>query len=234
MKRPARLLLAAYLVTIIAGGSGSADAADAVALQHDLVNVTTSNQVLSAVWMRQSDSYSLKVVLDRSAAARTARKPWNPRQEAAKVNAAAPVEEYRPQLAPDGPDRGSFFVGNTIANLRGLDPVFDCRTLTLVDGRRTGSPQTTPTQVNPSIARAANIKNPQIDVWLLKADGAQIHPVTSTCELGSKASPPREDVTISYGYSVADIAQAVAVAIRIDGDYYIEKLQPLAAPPTGQ
>jgi outer membrane receptor protein involved in Fe transport len=33
-------------------------------------------------------------------------------------------------------DRGSFFVGNTIANLRGMDPMFGSRTLTLVDGRR--------------------------------------------------------------------------------------------------
>jgi outer membrane receptor protein involved in Fe transport len=33
-------------------------------------------------------------------------------------------------------DRGSFFIGNTIANLRGMDPVFGTRTLTLVDGRR--------------------------------------------------------------------------------------------------
>ena len=33
-------------------------------------------------------------------------------------------------------DRSSFFIGNTIANLRGLDPTFGSRTLTLVDGRR--------------------------------------------------------------------------------------------------
>jgi hypothetical protein len=33
-------------------------------------------------------------------------------------------------------DRGSFFIGDTIANLRGMDPSFGGRTLTLVDGRR--------------------------------------------------------------------------------------------------
>src|SRR5690606_29965674 len=33
-------------------------------------------------------------------------------------------------------DRSSFFIGNTVANLRGLDPAFGTRTLTLVDGRR--------------------------------------------------------------------------------------------------
>ncbi len=36
-------------------------------------------------------------------------------------------------------DRGTFFVGNTIANLRGLDPMFGSRTLTMIDGRRTVS-----------------------------------------------------------------------------------------------
>jgi outer membrane receptor protein involved in Fe transport len=36
-------------------------------------------------------------------------------------------------------NRGSFFIGNTIANLRGLDPTFGTRTLTLIDGRRVNS-----------------------------------------------------------------------------------------------
>jgi outer membrane receptor protein involved in Fe transport len=36
-------------------------------------------------------------------------------------------------------DRGSFFIGNTVANLRGLDPAFGSRTLTLIDGRRVPS-----------------------------------------------------------------------------------------------
>jgi outer membrane receptor protein involved in Fe transport len=39
----------------------------------------------------------------------------------------------------DTMDRGSYFIGNTIANLRGLDPTFGSRTLTLVDGRRVTS-----------------------------------------------------------------------------------------------
>ncbi len=36
-------------------------------------------------------------------------------------------------------DRGSYFIGSTIPNLRGLDPTFGSRTLTLVDGRRVAS-----------------------------------------------------------------------------------------------
>jgi outer membrane receptor protein involved in Fe transport len=41
-----------------------------------------------------------------------------------------------PNMAEDGADRTQYFIGNTIANLRGLDPAFGSRTLTLVDGRR--------------------------------------------------------------------------------------------------
>jgi outer membrane receptor protein involved in Fe transport len=36
-------------------------------------------------------------------------------------------------------DRGSLFIGATVANLRGMDPAFGSRTLTLINGRRTVS-----------------------------------------------------------------------------------------------
>jgi len=60
------------------------------------------------------------------------------------------ISTYMPTLTGDnqagrggggmeGLDRGSFFIGNTIADLRGLDPTFGSRTLTLIDGRRTVS-----------------------------------------------------------------------------------------------
>lgn len=48
--------------------------------------------------------------------------------------APARTRIIRPSLpATDG---NSFFIGNTIQNLRGLDPSFGVRTLTLIDGRR--------------------------------------------------------------------------------------------------
>jgi outer membrane receptor protein involved in Fe transport len=60
------------------------------------------------------------------------------------------ISSYMPTLTGDNQagfggggmdtmDRGSYFIGNTIANLRGLDPTFGSRTLTLVDGRRVAS-----------------------------------------------------------------------------------------------
>jgi Ca-activated chloride channel family protein len=54
------------------------------------------------------------------------------------VNAADALVQLQPAPAGGaaGGDRGAAFIGNTIANLRGLDPAFGARTLTLVDGRR--------------------------------------------------------------------------------------------------
>jgi outer membrane receptor protein involved in Fe transport len=60
------------------------------------------------------------------------------------------ISSYMPTLTGDNQagfggggmdtmDRGSYFIGNTIANLRGLDPTFGTRTLTLVNGRRVAS-----------------------------------------------------------------------------------------------
>ncbi|MFO7324180.1 MAG: TonB-dependent receptor [Pseudomonadota bacterium] len=47
------------------------------------------------------------------------------------------LSTYQPTMVGDEMSgRGSFFIGNTIANLRGLDPMFGSRTLTLIDGRR--------------------------------------------------------------------------------------------------
>ena len=57
------------------------------------------------------------------------------------------ISTYMPALTGDdqagrggggmeGVDRGSYFIGNTIANLRGMDPAYGSRTLTLVNGRR--------------------------------------------------------------------------------------------------
>lgn len=60
------------------------------------------------------------------------------------------ISSYMPTLVGDNQsgsggggmdvmDRGSYFIGSTIPNLRGLDPTFGSRTLTLVDGRRVTS-----------------------------------------------------------------------------------------------
>ena len=66
------------------------------------------------------------------------------------------ISTYEPTLAgpvggavpPPGADRGQAFIGNTIASLRGMDPTFGTRTLTLIDGRRQAS-LTSPLDVPP-------------------------------------------------------------------------------------
>jgi len=56
------------------------------------------------------------------------------------VSAYQPTLTGAAQPAPPAPAAGGApFIGNTIANLRGLDPTFGTRTLTLIDGRRVNS-----------------------------------------------------------------------------------------------
>jgi hypothetical protein len=73
-------------------------------------------------------------------------------------------------------------------------------------------------------------------VWLLRADGTLVVPAAYTCRLlpaspEASTSPPsalrNKSDEFTYRYSVEEGAQAVAAAIRIDIDFYIEKLQPL-------
>jgi hypothetical protein len=75
---------------------------------------------------------------------------------------------------------------------------------------------------------------PQVQAWLLRADGAQIMPVRQSPQVLSGACGARPIADeILYRVSVADGSEAVAVAIRIDDEYYIEKLR-LQAPGAAQ
>src|SRR5690606_8651684 len=97
---------------------------------------SASTEVTTALWTRSADTYTLQVVIDLS------------RQQARNdaiiaANKARQAANPEPPIDPgqQGVNRSTYFIGNTIANLRGLDPAFHCgRTLTLVDGRRTLRP----------------------------------------------------------------------------------------------
>jgi hypothetical protein len=238
MNRRANLLFAACLATMAAGaGSEVIAAAEGAVETQDLLNVRAAGQV-TASWTRQPDFYTLQVVMETA-------KPRPPR---ASTPASQPESQPPPSNAVRdvSPDRSSFFIGNTIANLRGLDPSFGCRTLTLVDGRRAVGGQTPAPVARPAPliqSYPPRIKYPRIEVWLLKAGGTQILPVAYSCvpvpAAGGAQSSPLSALRsgsdeVSYRYSVADSAQAVAAAIRIDNDFYIEKLQPLEFRPPGQ
>jgi hypothetical protein len=163
----------------------------------------------------------------------------NANPESVAREPAAPRFTLPPPVGPsevEPQDRGSYFIGNTIANLRGLDPAFCGRTLTWVDGRRTvpgqsqavRPPQPPQAGANPQPYGVA-VKDPRVEVWLLKADGTQILPVSYKCDPGPSGAARSDRVfEVSYTYPVADGAMAVAAAIRVRDDFFIEKLQRLA------
>lgn len=245
MKPTTNLRLARCLATILAvAGPTVTPAAETGVLTQDLVNIRASDLVTTALWSRLPDSYTLQVVLDRE------RYDAKRRAIAAEKAAANPAPAPPPDRAgaTAGVTRDSysgFFIGNTIANLRGLDPVFGCRTLTLVDGRRVvattqGAPPAPPKPPAPPAARPPEmvnqpypprIKESRIEVWLLNPDGSQIPPVAYSCDSDARTSP---GIWVEYKFPLADGAKAVAAAVRIDDAFYIEKLQPLEPKPAAQ
>lgn len=230
MKRVAAPMFAVCSIACFASiGAEVTDPAEAGAALQDLPSVKSSNQIMDAQWVRQPDSYVILLVLDRS--------KYSGRTKAAAAQQALPVNT--PTLVVDqkgvagairAGDRSAFFLGNTIANLRGLDPWLACnRTLTMIDGRRTVAGQPPP-PAPPTVSRE---KERRVEVWLLRSDGSQILPADYTCDAGP-VFPARNNVEISYRYPVADGAQAAAVAVRIDETFYIEKLQLLASAPAAK
>jgi hypothetical protein len=84
------------------------------------------------------------------------------------------------------------------------------RILPLVDGRKLVGPAT---------------QNPAITLWLLRADGTAISATKETTLREKQGFIPIE-VAYSVPLTVGD--QAVAAAIRIDDEYYIEPLENLS------
>jgi hypothetical protein len=164
----------------------------------ELLKVRESGKFDKAVWMRGTHHYSLQIL------------PLRP-SVMPEASRATPAEA-QPLPGTPGPTRGEFFLGNTIANLRGLDPVIDPpRILTLIDPRRVVSTAQQSSNAQPPPAK------PTIQVWLLRADGSQIVPTVDARYM-------------LYSVPAAEATAAVAAAIQIDDQYYIEKLQPLSAP----
>jgi hypothetical protein len=96
------------------------------------------------------------------------------------------------------------------------------RTPALVDGRRmvstSAQPQSAPQTPMP----------PSTNVWLLRADGTQIPShAPSTTPAVAKCTGRCIAVDVQYRFSVAEATQAVAVAVRIGDEFFIEKLRPL-------
>lgn len=236
MRRSEKIMVGVCLVifTALAGAEVTTATPEAIATQ-DLVKVSASEQVMAASWTRLPDAYILQVVLDPATYNGTGRS--TPAVELQKTAAPEPKPaSQQHEAGANSPEGNAFFISQTIANLRGRDPWIQCgRTLTLVEGRRAadGQPVARP---DPTLAYLnqpypPTFKERRVDTWLLKADGTQILPTTYSCAMTIAS---REPVRISYRFSIAAGEHAVAAAIRIDDDYFIEKLQPLEAKPAAR
>jgi hypothetical protein len=237
------------LAILAAAGPAVGTAAESAAPTQDLVKPKALDNVVDARWTRQPDAYVLRVVLDTAKPVRNAMSArLSPFRLAPAVNAAEPqqpLEPYVPVLTgtAERGDRGSFFIGKTVADMRGMDPTFCGRRLTLVDGRRVigdsaqqpPPPRAQPQPRTPVIQPyALATREPRVEAWLLKADGTQIMPATYICDPGPRDPDVKPKYDISYGFTAADGAQAVAAAIRVDGDFFIEMLQPLEPQPAAR
>ena len=226
------------LATLMASVSpGAAIATESAIASQELQTVMASDQVKHARWSRQPDAYVLRLELPRAAEAS--------RNNPAPPDPAAVQPEDPPRITPrpqaeraalDSPGRGSFFINNTVENLRGLDPAFCGRTLTLIDGRRSLSGERQ--AVRPPPPRrgedqpyATAVRDPRVEVWLLKADGTHILPGGYRCGPAPVGEQPTESVfEISYTFAAAEGEHAIAAAIRVRDDFFIEMLHPLQSP----
>lgn len=246
MNRSGYLLLSAFLgiatmaMPVAGAEAAGAEAESPIVLAQDLLSVRDSGKVRAAIWTRRADYYTLQLVMPRGL-----------------LRAAVPqpirnLRDVDPRNLDDAGERGSFFIGATIANLRGLDPTFGERTMVLTDGRRAAAPpaasqasafdevEVTGVRIRRPVVPATSTLTPRnppkIQVWLLGADGVAIQPAwqspVPTAQTGCGPSCLSDEVL--YRFATADGARAVAAAISIDGQYYIEKLEPLDSKPAAQ
>ncbi len=75
------------------------------------------------------------------------------------------------------------------------------------------------------------VANPEVQAWLLKADGTLIPATRRSVSISGQTSgiPPDE---VLYTIPLPTGQEAVAVALMIDNDYYIEQLQPFSSQKT--
>lgn len=212
-------MFVACLAPVLAGiAVVAATAAELEGTIQELRAVTASGEALAARWMRQPDSYTLQVRLDptrHAAKVKSVMAADQARRAASREQRAANGENLTPSPEQRAPvSRGSAFIGQTIANLRGMDPQFCDRILTLVDGRIEGRS-----------ASAPRDNGHRVGVTLLRADGSEIPRSGYSCVADSAA------IDVQFRYSLEDGVQAGAATVRIDDVYYNEKLEPLAQQP---
>jgi hypothetical protein len=184
--------------------AGSALAMDAPGTSpgQDLEKLKAGNQVTAARWSKQADSYLLQVVLNGTpdSLGQMFRPRLLPPIETGEmlpgmVNVADALRKLVPQ-SPAG------------ARAETCEDLEDLKDFRLCDTVRHGLGE------EPALACK------RIEVWLLKEDGTQIQSPSHNC-----GARPTGEVDFSYAFYPADGAQAVAVAVRVGEEFYIDKLQ---------
>jgi hypothetical protein len=101
-------------------------------------------------------------------------------------------------------------------------PVSGSRMLPLVDGRRMVTVSTVASATSPAPTRI------KTNVWLLRADGTQILPTFRSPDPSLAQCVARCIAgEVLYRFSIADARQAVAAAIQVGENFYIERLATL-------
>jgi hypothetical protein len=94
-----------------------------------------------------------------------------------------------------------------------------------------GATAAAPAQAPQAPARPAprTEQRPEVQVWLLRADGTQILPVLQSPATASSGECKANRIAdeVLFRFDVAESAQAIALAMKIGDEYHIEKLQPL-------
>lgn len=194
------------ILLVLAGGSAVAMDSPDTSGALDLENVKSANQVTAARWLKQPNAYVLQVVLNGTPdSLRNMTRPVSPvmletsqkLQRLGMVNIREALQELVPQDDAD--------VRSSIETCEALQ---DLPTFRTCDQVRAGLGE------EPALACA------RVQVWLLMADGTQILPPHQRC-----MAHPTSEVDFSYAFSLADGAQAVAAAVRVGDQFYIDKLQ---------
>jgi hypothetical protein len=193
--------LVVSLATALAGLTlTAAMAADSAAFEQPLRKVMSSDQIAAAALHQQGSEHTVRISLDRE--------KFNERERAIKAaNQAGQADNAPP--APTDAERTSFFIGNTMENLRGLTLWWPCGART-IGARLPNGPTGKVQQFE---------QDNRITVWLLKADGTQIMPTTYNCSEGSST------VDVEYHFTIPERERPVAAAVRIDKEFFIEQIQ---------
>jgi hypothetical protein len=217
---------------MVAVSASIASAAEDSLTAQELSRPLASGKVSASVWSRQNDAYSLQLLvptfigktvsclraLDPAFGTRTLSTP------AVQTQVAPATRALPPMIGDQAPPSAIVNVADALLklvpqNISTYQPVM-----------------VAPAPDAPMVAFVQ--KKPKVvQVWLLRADGTQILPVSRTemtctervAQSKSLDAAHRFNDEIVYRFPVADSEQAIAAAIRIDDEYYIEKLQPLSA-----